>query len=184
MFGILEIGQIGSSRCSALQRNKMKIKIATAAFLCLAVLLAQPAARPQEGPPPSSDGASRSVWDGVYTERQADRGHSVYHSQCETCHGETLTGADEVPPLAGGQFLANWNGLTMGDLFERVRKTMPLNDPGKLTAQQNADVLAYLLDFNTFPAGKTELPHEGEVLKQIRIEATKPDRPKDHESDK
>lgn len=124
------------------------------------------------------------MWDGVYTEEQADRGHAVYHSQCETCHGETLTGGDEVPPLAGGQFLANWNGLTVGDLFERVRKTMPLNDPGKLTAQQNADVLAYLLDFNMFPAGKTELMHESEVLKQIRIEATKPARPKDHDSDK
>jgi len=162
----------------------MKIIIATAGCLCLFVLLAQPAARPQEGPPPPSDGASRSVWDGVYTEEQADRGHSVYHSQCETCHGETLSGGDEVPPLAGGQFLANWNGLTMGDLFERVRKTMPLNNPGKLTAQQNADVLAYLLDFNMFPAGKTELPPAGEALKQIRIEAMKPDRPKDPDSDK
>jgi hypothetical protein len=116
------------------------------------------------------------VWDGVYTAEQSGRGHSVYHSQCETCHGETLAGGDEVPPIAGGQFLANWNGLTVGDLFERIRKTMPLNDPGKLTAQQTADVLAYLFDFNMFPAGKTELPHEAEVLKQIRIEATKPDR--------
>jgi S-disulfanyl-L-cysteine oxidoreductase SoxD len=144
---------------------------------------AQPAARPQEGTPPS-DGASRSVWDGVYTEQQAGRGHSVYHSQCEACHGEALTGGDEVPPLAGGQFLSNWNGLTMGDLFERVRKTMPANEPGKLTPQQNADVLAYLLDFNMFPAGKMELPHEAELLKQIRIEATKPDRHPDSNNEK
>jgi len=157
----------------------MKIKIATVLFLWLVALLAQPAARTQEGPPASSESASRSVWDGVYTDEQADRGHSVYHAQCETCHGEALTGGDEVPPLAGGQFLSNWNGLTMGDLFERVRKTMPANDPGKLTTQQNADVLAYLLNFNIFPAGKTELPHEAELLKQIRIEATKPDRHSD-----
>jgi S-disulfanyl-L-cysteine oxidoreductase SoxD len=168
----------------------VKIKLAAAKLLCLVIaalaiaLLVEPAALPQEGPPPSSNGASRSVWDGVYTSDQADRGHSVYHALCETCHGEALTGGDEVPALAGGQFLSNWNGLTVGDLFERVRKTMPANDPGKLTAQQNADVLAYLLDFNTFPAGKMELPREAEVLKQIRIEATKPDRHPDANSEK
>ena len=124
------------------------------------------------------------MWDGVYTDEQADRGHSVYHSQCEVCHGESLTGGDEVPPLAGAQFLANWNGLTLGDLFERIRKSMPLNDPGKLTAQQNADVVAYLLKFNDFPVGKVELPHQAEALKQIRIESTKPESKPDHHDDK
>ena len=80
-----------------------------------------------------------------------------------------------APPLAGGEFLANWNGLTLGDLFERIRTTMPLNKPGMLSRQTNADILAYMLDVNKFPDGKTELPRETEVLKQIKIEATKPD---------
>jgi S-disulfanyl-L-cysteine oxidoreductase SoxD len=139
----------------------------------------QPAARPWEGPLPPYDGESRSVWDGVYGPDQAERGHSVYQSQCEVCHGASLAGADEVPPLTGGQFLANWNGLTVGDLFERIRKTMPLNNPGRLTAEQNADVLAYVLSYNQFPPGKMDLPHQSELLKQIRIEATEPDSHKD-----
>jgi S-disulfanyl-L-cysteine oxidoreductase SoxD len=161
------------------RERQLKIKIAAATILCLmlaaffTVLQAQPAARYLQAPAPPSDADSRSVWDGVYTNEQADRGHSVYHSQCEVCHGETLLGGDEVPPLAGPQFLANWNGLTVGDLFERIRKSMPANDPGKLSSQQNADVLAYLFSFNEFPAGKMELPHDAELLKQIRIEATK-----------
>src|SRR5689334_14947069 len=98
-----------------------KIKIPAAAFLCLmltaflALLQAQPTARPSQETPPSSSAGSRSVWDGVYTNEQAERGHSVYHGQCEVCHGETLAGGDEVPPLAGAQFLSNWNGLTVGD---------------------------------------------------------------------
>ena len=33
-------------------------------------------------------------------------------------------------PLAGAEFMTNWNGLTLGDLFERIRTTMPLNYPG------------------------------------------------------
>jgi cytochrome c len=182
-------GDLRHEQRAADPEKDVNIKIANLSFLALTVTasLLAPNARPaypQEGPPSSSGQESRSVWDGVYTAEQSGRGHSVYHSQCETCHGETLAGGDEVPPIAGGQFLANWNGLTVGDLFERVRKTMPLNDPGKLTAQQNADVLAYLFDFNMFPAGKTELPHEAEVLKQIRIEATKPDRHPDSNNEK
>jgi hypothetical protein len=79
-----------------------------------------------------------------------------------------------APPLAGAEFGANWNGLTLGDLFERMRMSMPQNDPGSLSRQQNADVLAYRLGYGDFPAGNTELPRETEVLKQIRFEALKP----------
>ncbi len=116
---------------------------------------------------------SRSVWDGVYTDEQARRGEAVSNEQCARCHGQALSGGEEAPPLAGAGFVSNWNGLTMGDLFERVRTTMPSDAPGKLTRQQNADVLAYLLSLNKFPTGKTELDRQTEVLKQIRFEATK-----------
>jgi hypothetical protein len=81
-----------------------------------------------------------------------------------------------APALAGGDFQSNWNGLTVGDLFERIRTTMPLNTPGKLPREMNADILAYILRFNQFPAGQSELPHQTEVLKQIRFESVKPDK--------
>ena len=119
--------------------------------------------------------ASRSVWDGVYTEEQATRGEEIYRKECASCHGDTLVGGGGAAPLTGGAFLSNWNGLTVGDLFERIRKTMPQGALGKLTKQQDADVLAYLLSFNKFPAGKTELQKQVEFLKEIRFEATKPE---------
>jgi S-disulfanyl-L-cysteine oxidoreductase SoxD len=122
--------------------------------------------------PPSLE---RSVWDGVYTEEQARRGEALYEKQCSVCHGDKLAGRESAPPLTGGAFLSNWNGLTLGDLFERVRKTMPQNAPGKLSRQQNADILAYVLSFNKFPAGKTELYRQAEMLKEIRFEAAKPE---------
>jgi mono/diheme cytochrome c family protein len=128
------------------------------------------ALRAQE-PPPSP----RSVWDGVYTEEQAKRGEALYEKQCSACHGDKLAGRESAPPLTGGAFLSNWNGLPLSDLFERVRKTMPQNAPGKLTKQQNADILAYVLSFNKFPAGKTELHRQAEMLKEIRFDWKKPD---------
>ena len=118
---------------------------------------------------------TRSVWDGVYTEEQAKRGEELYRKECASCHGDTLIGGGGSAPLTGGTFLSNWNGLTVGDLFDRIRKTMPQGSPGKLTKQQDADILAYLLNFNKFPAGRMELQKQVEFLKEIRFEATKPD---------
>jgi mono/diheme cytochrome c family protein len=118
---------------------------------------------------------TRSVWDGVFTEEQAKRGEEMYRKECASCHGDTLVGGGGAAPLTGGTFLSNWNGLTVGDLFDRIRRTMPQGSPGELTKQQDADILAYLLSFNKFPAGKTELQKQVEFLKEIRFEATKPD---------
>jgi S-disulfanyl-L-cysteine oxidoreductase SoxD len=149
----------------------MKIGIAAAAIIGLAAIGAFYSLRAQSQP-------SRSVWDGVYTEEQANRGGALYGQQCSMCHGDSLTGADEAPALAGGAFLANWDGLTVGDLFERIRISMPADRPGKLNREQIADILSYLLAFNRFPAGKTELERQTEVLKQIRLDASKPDQKK------
>jgi mono/diheme cytochrome c family protein len=118
---------------------------------------------------------TRSVWDGVYTEEQATRGAAVYEQECSSCHGEDLAGRDEAPPLSGALFTGNWDGLTVGDLFDRIRVSMPQGDPGRLSRQQIADVLAHLLRFNQFPAGEAELARQTEFLKQIRFEATKPE---------
>ena len=139
----------------------------TAILGCM--LLAFCAVRAQE-PAPSS----RSVWDGVYTEEQSKRGEPVYAKECAACHGAELIGGESAPALTGGAFLANWNGLTLGDLFDRIKKTMPQSAPGKLTRQQNADVLAFMLSRNKFPSGKTELYKQSEMLKEIRFESEKP----------
>src|SRR5580704_7415455 len=83
--------------------------------------------------------SKKSVWDGVYTEEQARRGETISKEECVRCHGQSLTGGEEAPPLAGAGFVANWNGSTMGDLFERIRISMPTDAPGRLTRQENAD---------------------------------------------
>jgi S-disulfanyl-L-cysteine oxidoreductase SoxD len=116
----------------------------------------------------------QSVWDGVYTDVQAKRGESVYKQECIICHGQTLEGNGEgANPLSGPAFLSMWNGLTLADLFDRMRQTMPQNSPGKLTREQNADVLAYVLSVNRFPSGKTDLARESERLREIKFDPFK-----------
>jgi hypothetical protein len=79
-----------------------------------------------------------------------------------------------APPLATGDFLSGWDGLTLGDLFERMRISMPQNAPGSLSGQQNADILAFILGANKFPIGTSELSNQAMVLKTIKFEAKKP----------
>jgi mono/diheme cytochrome c family protein len=122
----------------------------------------------------ASQAAATSVWAGVYTEGQAKRGEAIYYERCGACHGPQLEGGDMTPALVGGVFTSTWNDLPLSDLFERIRITMPLNQPSTLSRQQTADVVSFLLKENKWPAGATELPRELEPLKEIQIQAIKP----------
>jgi cytochrome c len=121
---------------------------------------------------------TRSVWDGVYTEAQALRGRNVYANQCSSCHGPDLmggsSGGDAAPALAGTEFMTGRDGSTLGDLFDRIHLSMPLDSPGSLSRQESADLTAFLLASNKVPAGTTELATETTMLKAIKF-AIKPD---------
>jgi mono/diheme cytochrome c family protein len=118
----------------------------------------------------SAVAVTRSVWDGVYTKEQALRGQDTYQQSCTQCHGSALDGG-EAPPLAGDEFLRKWYGKTAGDLFDKITKTMPDDDPGNLSGPEYADLVAYILSMNSFPAGQKELDSEAAALQEIRIEA-------------
>jgi S-disulfanyl-L-cysteine oxidoreductase SoxD len=117
--------------------------------------------------------ATVSVWDGVYTADQAARGESLFAKSCASCHGDQLEGEGQAPPLAGSEFMGNWNKQVVDDLFEIVKSTMPGDKPGSLSRAANADIMSYIFQVNGFPAGKTELPSDAESLKRIRIETKK-----------
>jgi S-disulfanyl-L-cysteine oxidoreductase SoxD len=115
-----------------------------------------------------------STSDGIYTSAQATRGDALYGQDCALCHGKDLKGTGEVPPLSGGDFTGQWVGQTVADLFNMIQTTMPADQPGKLTRQQAADVLAFILSSNKFPAGNTELPTDEDSQKKIRIAPVPP----------
>ena len=113
--------------------------------------------------------AGPSIWDGVYTEAQATKGKQVYTDQCSACHGDVPTGTANAPGLAGDDFMADFNGSNMGELFSRIEQTMPANDPGNLKPEQVADLIAFMAQGNKWPAGQKELPPDADALKLIKI---------------
>lgn len=110
-----------------------------------------------------------TIWDGIYTDAQAQRGQAIYTQHCASCHGDDLTAGTEAPPLAGSAFLSGWKGNTVAALFEKMSTMMPQTDPGSLSPEQNAEILAYMLSAGKVPSGQTDLKGDAEALKQIRI---------------
>lgn len=142
----------------------MKASVASLAFLAMASV----------GSVAVWTQGTSSQWDGIYTADQAMRGEKLYQEKCSTCHGSDVLGTEMAPSLSGGDFSKNWDDLTIGDLFELIHTSMPQNDPGSLSTQQVADILAFLLSKGEYQPGQTELPAKADQLKAIKFLAKNP----------
>lgn len=152
------------------------------------VAVVQLTVRGEQAPPsrrslaPRERFADRSVWDSVFTTAQAARGDSIYKAGCVNCHGNALQGgttADfgDSAPLVGQDFMANWGGQTLADLYDKIYTNMPADKPKTLDKQVIVDVMAHILNQNHFPAGSKELTPDHDQLNQIKIEPAKPATP-------
>jgi mono/diheme cytochrome c family protein len=119
----------------------------------------------------ASQADGRTVWDGVYSTEQADRGKALYTQSCAGCHSADLRGNGTAPSLVEGDIAFQWADRSLGELFERIRKLMPSTRPNSLPPQSYVDIVAYILQANHFPAGPTELPAALATLEQIRVTA-------------
>jgi mono/diheme cytochrome c family protein len=108
--------------------------------------------------------AGRTVWDGVYTDAQADRASATFSSTCARCH--TL-GADGNRPLSGDKFWEGFTQKSVADLLTFVSTNMPNGQGGTLPAAAYNDLVALILKSNGFPAGTTELAPEAVTGVQI-----------------
>ena len=115
---------------------------------------------PEPAPEPET-AAATTIWDGVYTSAQADRGQETAQSVCFACHSQS----EWQNPM----FIRVWSGRPIHQMWENLRMTMPYDSPGRLSAQEYADVVAYMLELNGVPAGESELPSDPDGLMQITV---------------
>jgi S-disulfanyl-L-cysteine oxidoreductase SoxD len=111
---------------------------------------------------------AQSLNDGVYTAEQATRGQAIYRARCASCHGNNLEGRTG-PPLAGNDFLTNWDTQPVLELANKIRKTMPRNESEKLTPPETADLLAHMFQVGKFPVGRAELASDDAALKRVNF---------------
>ena len=138
----------GGTARAASRRGRAGLAVAAAciAALVLAAAHHRVAAQETNGP---------SVWDGVYSSEQAQRGRKLYEASCSRCHGEDLSGAN-ARPLAGESFIRDWGGLKLDGVLTRAR-TMPPGASGSLGDEGYLDIIAYVLEVNDFPHGEGDL---------------------------
>jgi mono/diheme cytochrome c family protein len=136
----------------------------------IAVLTAIQVAAMPAGPAPARRPLARgSVWDSVFTLAQAGRGESTFRVTCASCHGDSLAGINDAPPLTGATFHKTWDGNALSSLFNRIANDMPSDNPGTMTKPQVAELIAFVLRYNGYPAGKVDLAAAPESLLDIKI---------------
>lgn len=106
--------------------------------------------------------APRTTKSGVYGREQAVRGQDVFLGLCKNCHTPESHTSEA--------FVTKWNGKQLSDLLQYIRDQMPKNEPGSLSAEEYADVLAYVLRLNRMPAGDADLSADVNESKSIRID--------------
>jgi quinoprotein glucose dehydrogenase len=110
-----------------------------------------------------------TIWDGVYTAAQAERGKATFDVSCSRCHNSDLSGSERGPTLTGDKFLANWLDGSLEPLFSFIRDQMPQGSANILNDDSKIDVLAYILQRNSFPPSTTALTANVARLDTIQI---------------
>jgi S-disulfanyl-L-cysteine oxidoreductase SoxD len=101
-----------------------------------------------------------STSDGVYTADQATKGQTLYAQACESCHQPAkFTGAEWTRAYVGRP-LAEVNG---------AMAEMPADNPGTLTSDDIASLIAYFLHMNKYPVGQAPLSGTPDALKSIMV---------------
>jgi mono/diheme cytochrome c family protein len=107
-----------------------------------------------------------TVWDGAYTDAQAERATAAFSASCARCHTLTEDGSGNRP-LTGEKFWEGYTQKTVGDLLNFVKTNMPNGQGGTLPGPIYNDLVALILKSNGFPSGKTELTPENVTNVQI-----------------
>lgn len=113
---------------------------------------------------------AQSAAPAIFTAEQAAAGATVYAAQCAACHGNQLEGV-AGPALKGQGFkaMATAQGLNGESLLQVVSLSMPQTDPGSLSADEYAQVVAYMLRENGYPAGNEKLSASNPHLKELDL---------------
>jgi alcohol dehydrogenase (cytochrome c) len=137
--------------------------LAAVGTLAAAFVLA-PGLRAQEGGP-----AQLNLPPITFTAAQAAQGQQAYAANCASCHGQNLEGGDTTDPLKGDAFGQYWGGKRTGAVFTFIKTTMPPANPGSVSDQTIAQILAYLLQANGLRPGSGELSSDPAALAATMI---------------
>jgi mono/diheme cytochrome c family protein len=111
----------------------------------------------------------RAQTSGYYTVDQATAGADIYQAKCAKCHGAQMEGYIG-PSLRGHAFqVITSRESNAFKLLLVISRNEPQDNPGGLSDEQDANVMAYILQVNGFPAGKEKLSAESSHLRELNL---------------
>lgn len=102
----------------------------------------------------------KSTADGVYSAEQAVKGKDLYGQACESCH--------QPAKFSGAEFARAFGGKPLSEI-DGAMAEMPMDNPGSLSRDDVAALIAYFLSMNEYPAGTAPLSGEVDALKSIMV---------------
>jgi mono/diheme cytochrome c family protein len=143
-------------------RRSLLVPVAAAVFLSVAgARVAQPNAAAYEPFP--------TIWSGVYSKAEAERGRQAYAQLCSRCHGVDMKGGVTAPGLVGSKFFDRWHDLRLGDVVAYIQAAMPREHEFFVPADSARAIVALMLSESGVPPGKNPMPSDVKLQHGILI---------------
>jgi quinoprotein glucose dehydrogenase len=148
-------------------KNVLLVSVAAAGFLFFAGATVIGSSPGQSAP--SHQGPFPTVWSGVYSKAEAQRGREVYKQLCSRCHGTDLKGGLTAPALVGDRFFDRWHDLRLGDVVAYIQAAMPREHQFYVSADSARAIVGLMLEESGVPAGQEDISTDASVQHAILI---------------
>jgi mono/diheme cytochrome c family protein len=134
-------------------RSTFRIALAGSLTVWGAVLVAQPFMAAVDTQ------AKKTTNDGIYTKAQADGAKPQFEKICAECHSFTVATKKKPKdkPLGDDPFFEEWTGRPVSELVSVIHLTMPDDGSADVSEEEAANLVAYVLQQNGYPAGAAPL---------------------------
>jgi hypothetical protein len=106
----------------------------------------------------AADANGSTIWDGVYSQTQAQRGAGHFETFCSSCHRAGFRGPG---------FINRWREDKLSSLYNFIRNNMPVGNPGAASPAEYIDIVAWILSTNDVPTGPQDLTPAGASSIQV-----------------
>ncbi|ARO15590.1 cytochrome c551 [Ketogulonicigenium robustum] len=105
----------------------------------------------------ATEGGTRTIYDGVFTAEQAERGQTDWTASCASCHGPTGRGSSGGPRVIGPVINNKYADKPLQEYFDYVVANMPMGAPHSLSNEAYVDITAFILSSHGAEPGDAEL---------------------------
>ena len=110
-----------------------------------------------------------TVWSGVYSKAEAERGRQAFRKLCGRCHGADMKGGLTAPSLVGDKFFDRWSDLRLGDVVAYIQAAMPREHEFYVPADSARAIISLMLQESGVPAGHQPMSKDIDVQHSILI---------------